>query len=364
MPITEKRISELPSMIGLSPTEGYAGALFEISLGSPYVSYKVSIEDIAEWVRTQEFNRRLGMSTDLNYVVVNGGTANPGGLLINSPDAQATVYNTTAVTPSTQINAGGGPSSFLMTRWDVGASPGRIFFGKARGGSVGTHGAIAANDELGGFAFAGSDGTVFRHGATILAQATAVISALRTPARLSFLTSDGTANPAVRFSVEADGSLAMGSSFTTIFDNNRCVILRSVTLAGLSSITHAIGKLVHCSDAGGGNGILMSDGASWRKVQDTGTEIRNTDAAFTLTPISSAPIQIHTGTLTADRAVTLSTTNAYDGSRFRLARTGGGAFNLTVAHAGGTKNLATNAWAEFHYSSTSSSWQLTAAGTL
>jgi len=95
-----------------------------------------------------------------------------------------------------------------------------------------------------------------------------------------------------------------------------------------------------------------------------GTNRRTTDAAFTLAPLTDAPDQLCEGTLTADRAVTLSTTGAYNGARFRITRTGGGAFNYTVAHNGGTKNIATNQWAEFVYYSALSAWQLAAAGAL
>lgn len=61
---------------------------------------------------------------------------------------------------------------------------------------------------------------------------------------------------------------------------------------------------------------------------------------------------------TADRALTLSTTNAYAGARFRLTRTGSGAFNITHA----LKNLASNQWAEFVYDG--SAWYLAAYGAL
>lgn len=84
-----------------------------------------------------------------------------------------------------------------------------------------------------------------------------------------------------------------------------------------------------------------------------------TDAGFTLTPITSAPEQKHTGTLTADRTITLSTTNAYAGARFRVTRTGSGAYNLSV---GGLKNLTTNTWAEVVYDG--SAWYLAAYGAL
>ena len=87
----------------------------------------------------------------------------------------------------------------------------------------------------------------------------------------------------------------------------------------------------------------------------------NTNAAFSLTPGTSPEQTLHTGTLTADRAVTLSTTNAYAGQRFKITRTGGGAFNLTVG-TGPLKALATNTWCEVCFDGTA--WFLAAYGTL
>jgi hypothetical protein len=104
----------------------------------------------------------------------------------------------------------------------------------------------------------------------------------------------------------------------------------------------------------------FNNGTIWQHVaQPQITETISSDAAFTLTPFTSGSTIIHTGTLTADRAITLSTTNASNGHRFRVTRTGGGAFNLSV---GGLKNLATNTWCDVQYNG--SAWVLTAYGAL
>jgi hypothetical protein len=66
-------------------------------------------------------------------------------------------------------------------------------------------------------------------------------------------------------------------------------------------------------------------------------------------------------TLTADRTVTLSTTNAVKGARFRIVRTAGGAFNLNVG-AGPLKALSANQWCDVEYDG--SAWLLTAFGSL
>lgn len=84
-----------------------------------------------------------------------------------------------------------------------------------------------------------------------------------------------------------------------------------------------------------------------------------TDADYTLTPGTSAEQQRHTGTLTANRTITLATASAVAGDVFHVARSGGGAFTLSL---GGLKALATGAWATVTYDG--AAWYLSAAGTL
>ena len=132
---------------------------------------------------------------------------------------------------------------------------------------------------------------------------------------------------------------------------NRVLRLRSYTIDTLPMVRTAAGQMVYCSDLGG---LLVSDGTAWRRVQP-GQQSVSSDADFTLTPLTAAEQQRRTGTLTADRAVKLSTTNAYAGARFRVTRTGGGAFNLNLG-TGPLKALATGIWAEFDYDGRPGYW--------
>lgn len=82
----------------------------------------------------------------------------------------------------------------------------------------------------------------------------------------------------------------------------------------------------------------------------------SSDADATFTGTTSNSLVFHTGTLTADRTITLAaTTNKWVQ---RWVRTGGGAFNLIV----NGKNLAQNTWADFFYNG--SAHVITAYGTL
>jgi hypothetical protein len=85
------------------------------------------------------------------------------------------------------------------------------------------------------------------------------------------------------------------------------------------------------------------------------------DAAATLVNGVDARVQSWITTLTADRAVSLSSTNARNGAWFRIVRSAGGAFNLNVG-AGPLKALAAGEWCEVRHNG--SAWVLTAYGTL
>lgn len=83
------------------------------------------------------------------------------------------------------------------------------------------------------------------------------------------------------------------------------------------------------------------------------------NANATVTPTATAYQVFHTGTLTADRTLTLTTAGMTTGSVIRFTRTGTGAFNLII---GGLKNLATNTWCDVVFNG--SAWVLTAYGSL
>jgi hypothetical protein len=85
------------------------------------------------------------------------------------------------------------------------------------------------------------------------------------------------------------------------------------------------------------------------------------DASVTLVTGTDAPIQLFETELTANRTVTLSTTAAVNGSRFRIVRSGLGAFTLDV---GGLLTIpsATAAWVDVAYNG--SAWKLVGYGLL
>ena len=101
--------------------------------------------------------------------------------------------------------------------------------------------------------------------------------------------------------------------------------------------------------------ILTGDFAAtppvFQPLRDTGSQQTLTataggGVAFILTPGTSPYRTLFTGTMTADKSVTLSTTGALIGLCYRITRTATGAFNLNV---GGLRALAFNTWGEFTY---------------
>lgn len=101
-----------------------------------------------------------------------------------------------------------------------------------------------------------------------------------------------------------------------------------------SVITSTIGGLVVSS----GNGSLYTKRTGtgttgWDRLASTRLAIINTDADFTLTPHTDAPTQKHTGTQTADRTITLSSTGADVATQWFISKTGFN-FNLILGSTG------------------------------
>lgn len=140
------------------------------------------------------------------------------------------------------------------------------------------------------------------------------------------------------------GSLQLAN--TIVVDSNRILRARPYTIATLPAANVAGGQIIYCSDLGGGGGQLVSDGSFWRR-SSPGQATNNTTVGITWTTLTDAEEVKLTGTLTADRIIALSNTRAYAGSRVRLKRTGGGAFNWNVTHADGTANIGLSGSAVF-----------------
>jgi len=87
----------------------------------------------------------------------------------------------------------------------------------------------------------------------------------------------------------------------------------------------------------------------------------NGDLNITLTHDTSALTQRFNTALTTNRTITLSTSKAHRGARFRIVRESGATGGSTL-DVGGLKSLAVDEWADVEYSG--SAWILTGYGGL
>lgn len=131
-----------------------------------------------------------------------------------------------------------------------------------------------------------------------------------------------------------------------------------VTVQGYDADLAAIAALATTAY---GRGLLTLSGAAALRAQINTYGVINTDADVTLTAGTDAERIRHTGTLTANRAITLATAGVAAGAVFRITRTGGGAFNLNIG-TGPLKALATNTWATVIYDG--AAWYLAEYGAL
>jgi hypothetical protein len=150
------------------------------------------------------------------------------------------------------------------------------------------------------------------------------------------------------------------------------------SFAATQSAMLAVGGIMHEISAGLSIGasydirVSYLDGGNGERgpyavelAVDTGSAIADiitADANVTLTVGSSAPVQRHTGTLTANRTITLSTTGAYVGAKFEVSRTGGSSGGVYGLSIGGLVSLDTNTWAEATFDGTG--WWLSRYGPL
>lgn len=329
-------------------------------IGDDNLAFKVS-PDGSEWKTALSVSKDTGVSA-LRALLIDRGGAAAAGLSTPSdasPVAMLIWPGISDIGASLALDTqGNAQSSLLLTNYRDGGLGTLLAFQRARGTRA-SPSATLNSDALGRIAWRGWDSAnLFADGAQIRGIAAEDWTATARGSNIRFLTvAVGSTTLTERMRIADSGDIQMAGT-ATVIDANRHFRLRSYTIATLPSASPA-GQLIACSNLGGGSALLESDGTNWRRVRESGHQAVTGDADFTLTTLSDAVQIRHTGTLTADRTVILSTTRAYAGARFRVTRTGGGAFNLSL---GGLKNLTTNTWAEVVYDG--SAWYLAACGAL
>lgn len=145
-----------------------------------------------------------------------------------------------------------------------------------------------------------------------------------------------------------------------VIDQNRGHRLRSTTVAG--AITPSVaGNLFYHSDAQGGAGeVAVDTGSAYRHAGQAAVKKLTSNADASYTPRADGRIVRDTAALTADRKLTLLTTNVTDGHKVEVSRRGSsGGHNRGVYQADGTTlivNVADNASADFIYDAVAALW--------
>jgi hypothetical protein len=279
-----------------------------------------------------------------------------GNIIVGQQDNNQLTAN--AINPRLQIaGTTAGPTTISVGRWSNDTAGPRNYFVKSRGATINSNVAVQSGDVIGQVTAVPGNGTTYDEAAQIIFFARGDFSSSATRHTEIAFTTMNAGTLSTRWRIMTNGDIADGGNVPVI-RNNRHFALRQYTISTLPSASNA-GDMIFCTDLGGGGGQLNASGTFWRRVSRGGQQTIATDADATLTVLTNAEEIRHTGTLTADRTVTLSSTNAYNGARFRVTRTGGGAFNLSI---GGLKSLATNQWAEVIHDG--SSWYLAAFGSL
>ncbi|HVV66255.1 MAG TPA: DUF2793 domain-containing protein [Rhizomicrobium sp.] len=146
----------------------------------------------------------------------------------------------------------------------------------------------------------------------------------------------------------------------TVIDANRCVQLRSTTVAGAVAPS-AAGKIAFHSDAQSGKGeVVVDDGSAYRHAGQAAVRRLAADADATYTPRLDGRIVRDVAALTANRKLVLSTSNVTDGHKLELSRRGSsGGHSRQVYQADGTTLIASlvdNASADFIYDAAAGAW--------
>ncbi|APH71458.1 hypothetical protein [Aquibium oceanicum] len=212
-----------------------------------------------------------------------------GNFLIGGTAAYSTrtgASGATVVTPKAQILSTGSDASLMLARFANNVGGPYFFFAKSRGANVGDNVAVQAGDDLATFAFAGvaSSGNQ-GEAARINVSAAGAPTTERTPGRIDFMTTDGSAVVAVRVTVAETGALQMGAARDTVIDASRRFVIGAsseYSAANIASIAHAVnttGKL---------RGLIVWDTTNNRALRASGAGATDPwhvlDGSATVTP--------------------------------------------------------------------------------
>ena len=138
-----------------------------------------------------------------------------GDVLINIAAAQAFLSTTGAsITPRLQNHGTStGGAAFANAIWSANSNGANYWFGKSRGGAIGTFGIATVGDNIGTILFNADDGAAFQPSAAIRSEVDGTPALGSMPARLVFMTTaTGGATPSERFRIGPTGELGIGGA--------------------------------------------------------------------------------------------------------------------------------------------------------
>lgn len=267
------------------------------------------------------------LNTNATVAQFGGGSNNfTAGIYIKTPDSSGKAV--------IGINGGASTRSIYLQSNTAGALTTRF--------QDGTNDSYTPPRYTGMFTLTRSGSTNYQASVDDSAQTTITRAFTTTGQILCFLgTSDATGN---EFS-NADALFAFCGTSMTLADiaNLRAIMVDyylvqvgsyNETVANLPPAANFTNNSIYVSDLGGGAGNLRSNGTNWLRSDAEGYETLG-DADKTLVTLTNARNQNLTATLTANRTITLSGTDAKGttcakGSVFRIRNSGLGAFTVAI----------------------------------
>ena len=154
-----------------------------------------------------------GSSSTVGGLSDRGRFDSSGRLLIGTVTARSNVYyDTVNFTPTIQLESSGSNynAGLSLTQYSASGYGPILSFGQSSSNTAGTNTASLNGWPMGSILFNGNDGTNFRNGASIIANADGPASAGSTPGTLSFSTTpSGTVSPVERMKIKSNGDVSI-----------------------------------------------------------------------------------------------------------------------------------------------------------
>lgn len=151
-----------------------------------------------------------------NALVVEDDTNPDSTPVVVNADGRVIVGHTASLafgstTPIIQAHQSGS-ATFGVARYTANVSSPKVILAKSRNATVGSHTAVVAGDQLGEFAYYGSDGTSFVESARLIGEAEGTISTGVVPGSLRFFTANSLGSSTERLKIDSAGIITFPNS--------------------------------------------------------------------------------------------------------------------------------------------------------